>query len=122
MDLKRENSSRDSNLREVIDAYVRAHNDGVLTKNFGPLFGLFRRDIEMQFEGRFAARLIGLDAVVDAFRSNPPSDSLKISAVRECETEVVAEYCWASKPKITAGNILLEVAGGLISRILVSQP
>lgn len=106
--------------RELLVAYVDAHNAGVRTGDFESMLALFREDASFEITGLDVGPFVGRRAVRDAFARMPPDDELRLLAVRQSDEErVAATYGWARS--VGKGTLRLTAAHGSIVRLVVRR-
>jgi RimJ/RimL family protein N-acetyltransferase len=105
---------------DVLDDHVRRFNAGVRSGDFAPMLERFAGDAEMTFEGVPVGPFVGLDAIAEAYRDQPPDDELAVLDVRQDGDTFVAGYAWRREPEKRAGVLRLTVEGGRITRLVVS--
>jgi hypothetical protein len=107
--------------RDVLDHYVRRHNDGVRSGDFEPLLELFLPDARIELVGVAFGPFVGKPAIARAFEERPPTDELVIGAVREQgDTAVDADYAWKTAPSSTGGTLRLEIRSGSVARLSIT--
>jgi hypothetical protein len=77
-------------------------------------------DAEMEFRGVPAGPYVGKDAIRAAYGARRPDDELRVLESRERPDGVDARYAWLSEPDVAAGELLLTVRDGRISRVVVT--
>jgi hypothetical protein len=95
---------------------VDAFNEGVRTGDWQPLLAFCSEDVELEFVGIPVGPCHGRDAVGEAYRVQPPDDEL---ILLEQKAPAAGVYAWAREPERPAGELHLETAEGLVSRIRV---
>jgi RimJ/RimL family protein N-acetyltransferase len=104
---------------ELLRAYVTAHNDGVRTGNWEGLGPYFAEDAELVFEGPPVGPFRGRDAIVAAYRAQPPDDTVELLDVAEDDGAVTAGYAWSAEPEARAGELRADIRAGEIARLVV---
>lgn len=96
-------------------------NDGVRSRNFGPMTSHFHDTAEMSFEGIPVGPFKGLEAIERAYATQPPDDEIVILNVREKHGEnvITCDYAWSKKPKVRAGQLTLSTRGDMIEKLTV---
>jgi RimJ/RimL family protein N-acetyltransferase len=103
-------------LRDHVDSF----NAGVRSKDWGPMLERFDGASEMEFRGVPVGPFRGRDAIEEAYRAQPPDDELRILEQRERDGRVEARYAWLAEPDVAAGELLLTVEAGKISKLVVT--
>ena len=106
--------------RRLLAEHVADFNAGVRTGEFGPMTARMTDDARMIFVGVPVGPFEGRQAIADAYRREPPDDTLTIIAVREGEGEVVADYAWDRRPGVRAGEFRLQHDGAQICSLAVT--
>ena len=106
--------------RELLAAYVEAHNLGVRSGNFDGLAELLLPTASMRFQGIDFGPFGSAEAILQAFRDRPPDDELVVGAVRTTGERIAeATYAWASAPSKSAGRLRITAQRGLVSAIRI---
>jgi len=100
--------------------YVARHNQGVRTGDWEPLGECFAEDARLEFDGLSAGPFAGREAIVDAYRAQPPDDEVRILAAEERPGGVEAAYSWAAEPELRAGRLVLDLRDAAIERLVVT--
>jgi RimJ/RimL family protein N-acetyltransferase len=106
--------------RDVVAEHVRRFNAGVRSGDFAPMLEGLADDAEMIFEGVHVGPFIGLDAIAQAYRDQPPDDELDVLDVRHDGETFVAAYAWRREPEKRAGELRLSVEDTRITRLVVA--
>jgi len=106
---------------DVLYDHVMLFNEGVRTRNFGPMMGQFSEDAEMYFEGIPVGPFKGRSAIEQAYSEQPPDDEIVIlSSIEEPRNNlIVGEYAWLKKSKVRAGELRIETKGDLIVKLTI---
>jgi RimJ/RimL family protein N-acetyltransferase len=104
---------------DLLQAYVAAHNEGVRTGNWEGLGPYFAEDAELVFEGPPVGPFRGRDAIVAAYRTQPPDDTVELLEVAEQDGAVTAGYAWSADPETRAGELRADLRDGEIVRLVV---
>jgi RimJ/RimL family protein N-acetyltransferase len=104
---------------DLLRSYVTAHNDGVRSGNWEGLGPYFAEDAELVFEGPPVGPFRGRDAIVAAYRAQPPDDTVELLDVTEQDGAVTAGYAWSAEPGSRAGELRAELRDGEIVRLVV---
>jgi len=113
----------DLGLEPAIDflyEYVARLNVGVRSGDWDGLAECFADDAVLAFEGVPVGPFEGRDAILAAYRGQPPDDEVRILAAEEREGTVVARYAWAAAPERQAGRLHLTHSDELIGRLVVT--
>ena len=74
----------------------------------------------MEFVGIPVGPFSGRNAIVEAYRHQPPDDAfLTLGAVRRQGAWLVATYAWSSRPEVPAGEVHLRAGSEGIDRVRV---
>jgi steroid delta-isomerase len=81
------------------DGALRAHNDlfntAVRTGDWTPFLATFADDAVMMFVNVPAGPYVGRDAIVEAYRSQPPTDTMGIDTVQTTTPDTAtADFHW----------------------------
>lgn len=104
----------------LLDDHVRRFNEGVRTRDFGPMAAGFTEDAEMHFEGVPVGPFVGRDAIAAAYRDQPPDDEIEILGHTERNGIVVARYAWLRDHGKQAGEMRLTRQDGRIKKLVVT--
>ena len=104
----------------LLEEHVRRFNEGVRTGDFTQMAAGFTEDAEMHFEGASAGPFIGRDAILTAYREQPPDDEVEILGSEERDSVVVARYAWRRDRGRQAGEMRLYPHNGRIRRLVVT--
>jgi RimJ/RimL family protein N-acetyltransferase len=100
--------------------YLGDFNECVRTGDWSPLGAWFADDAELVFEGVPVGPFAGRDAIMAAYRGQPPDDQLVTFRVDEHERDVLALYGWLAAPSEVAGRIVLTPDGERIGTLRVT--
>ena len=104
----------------LLRRYVRLHNVGFRTGDFGPLLELFHDAGEMLFIGVPFRPLRGRTAIGAAFRKTPPGDELRIGEeTTPAPDRAEAPFGWSQQSGTVAGRLIVWADGGRIRRLRV---
>jgi hypothetical protein len=106
-------------MRDLLEQYVRLHNEGVRTGDFSKLLALFAPDAVTRFKGIGVGPFSGTSAIAAAFRDHPPEDELELLAHLPRGGRAV--YGWSRRPHLPVGELRLQERSGLISELLVTS-
>ena len=102
---------------DLLQAHVRAFNDGVRSGEWEPMLVRFADDAELRFENVPAGPFTGIGAIRDAYRDQPPDDEIRLLGVQEPdEHTAVAAFAWL---KGGTGRLVLEHEHGEITALTV---
>jgi hypothetical protein len=102
---------------DLMEAHVRAFNHGVRTGDWDAMLARFSDDAEVHFENVPAGPFVGLAAIRDAYREQPPDDQIRVLGVQENdERTVVAGFAWL---RGGSGRFVLAHEGGTVTRLTV---
>jgi hypothetical protein len=107
------------NSYEVVSAYVKLHNEGVRSRDFGPMLALFDDRAEMEFPIIDFGPFVGRMEIGEAFAKHGPSDELVTLNVAMNDETVILTYAWAHQPEHQAGEIHATVHAGKIVKIVI---
>ena len=111
------NSARTS--RDLVLAYVRLHNAGVTTGEFGGFAAILHPEAELRFLRLPYGPFEGIDAIDKAFKESPPSDTLILISLRQVAGRAEATYAWSGNPHVAAGVIRIREENGLIRELTI---
>jgi steroid delta-isomerase len=104
----------------LLRSYVERLNQGVRGGDFGPMADLLAADAELAFEGIPVGPFHGRAAILEAYRTSPPDDTLELLELCDQEPGVVeAVYAWSRRPAVAGGSLRATVRDGLIATLLV---
>jgi RimJ/RimL family protein N-acetyltransferase len=106
--------------RDVLQEHVQRFNAGVRSGDFMPMLEQFADDAEMSFEGVSVGPFVGVGAIAQAYREQPPDDELDVLDVRQGGDTLVAGYAWRREPDRRAGELRLSVESARITRLVVT--
>ncbi len=108
--------------KELLAAYVEAHNLGVRTGNFDRLAELLLPTASMRFHGSDAGPFGNAEAILDAFYERPPDDELVVNSIHGTGDRLAeATYAWANAPGQSAGRLRITAQRGLVSTIRIEE-
>ncbi len=107
-------------INQLLETYVKCHNEGVTSGDFGELNKLFAANAELRFAGVEMGPFAGREKIAAAFKSNPPSDALVLLSVMEGGNKASAIYAWAKSPAKKAGALVITESGGLIEKLTIA--
>ena len=100
--------------------YIELHNQGVRSGDFSGMLNLFAPDAVMRFEGIAFGPLRGVEAIRDAFGTNPPDDELCL--ITEPAEDVGSfAYSWRQAPGMRAGRLRLIERGSRIAELIITR-
>ena len=105
--------------KELLTAYVEAHNAGVRSGDYEALGDLLLPTASMRFQGAEIGPFDSAKAILQAFHEQPPDDELVVQLIRTSGDRAVATYGWASAPWKSAGRLRVSAQRGLISTIRI---
>lgn len=100
---------------QVLARHVAAVNASVTGWGIYKLTADLAPDCIMQFEGIPVGPFKGREAIADAYRANPPDDTIVVLDATFKPGRVEATYAWSQKPEQPAGRLLLDLDGELIT-------
>ena len=102
---------------DLLQAHVRAFNDGVRTGDWEPMLERFAPDAEVRFENVPVGPFVGLDAIRAAYRDQPPDDQIQLLGAQEGnEHTAIAAFAWL---KGGTGRLVLEHDRGAVTALTV---
>ena len=105
---------------DLLHRHVERFNAGVRSGEWGPMLEQFDDGAEMEFRGIPVGPFHGLEAIEEAYRTQPPDDELRILEERERDGRVEARYAWLADPDVAAGEMFLTSEGGSIRKLVVT--
>jgi RimJ/RimL family protein N-acetyltransferase len=100
--------------------YLGDFNECVRTDDWSALGAWFADDAELVFEGVPVGPFAGRDAIMAAYRGQPPDDLLVTFRIDDQDRDVVALYGWLAAPSEVAGRIVLTPDGERIATLRVT--
>jgi RimJ/RimL family protein N-acetyltransferase len=100
--------------------YLGDFNECVRTGDWSVLGAWFADDAELLFEGVPVGPFAGRDAIMAAYRGQPPDDQLVTFRVDDQDRDVIALYGWRAAPSEVAGRIVLTPDGERIATLRVT--
>jgi steroid Delta-isomerase len=104
----------------VLDEHVERFNAGVRSGDFSAMLENFADDATMVFEGVPVGPFMGKDAILQAYREQPPDDELDLLDTRRDGDMFVAGYTWRREPNRRAGELRLNVESDRITALVVT--
>jgi hypothetical protein len=104
---------------QVLARHVAAVNSTVNGWGVHKLTSDLAPDCTMLFEGIPVGPFEGREAIAEAYRTNPPDDTIEVLEATFKPARVEATYAWSQKPDQAAGRILLDLEGELITKWIV---
>ena len=106
--------------KDLLLAYVKAHNAGFLSGDFEALGELLHPTASMRFQGIESGPFDSAEAILQGFREHPPDDELVVRSIRAIgEKTAEAIYGWADAHGKAAGRLRVVAHRELISAIRV---
>jgi hypothetical protein len=105
---------------DLVERHVEDFNHGVRSGDFAPMLRRFADDAELVFEGVPSGPYVGKEAIVAAYRDQPPDDRIAVESVRHEGDTLVCDYRWASEPDRVAGEMRFDIDGEVIRRLMVT--
>ncbi len=106
--------------KELLTAYVKAHNAGFRSGDFKALGELLFPTASMRFQGIEIGPFDNAEAILQAFQEQPPDDELAVQSIRTIGDKTAeATYSWESAPGKLAGRLRIVVQRELISAIRI---
>ncbi len=106
--------------KELLTAYVKAHNAGFRSGDFAALGELLLPTASMRFHGVEIGPFDNAKAILQAFREQPPDDELVVQSIRAFgDKSATATYSWASALGKSGGRLHVIAHRELISAIRV---
>ena len=106
--------------KELLTAYVEAHNAGVRSGDYEALGDLLLPTASLRFQGIEIGPFDSAQAILQGFREQPPDDELVVQSIRTIgDKTAVATYAWAGAPGRSAGHLRISAQRGRISAIRV---
>jgi RimJ/RimL family protein N-acetyltransferase len=104
----------------LLHDYVGDHNEGVRTGDWSSLAAWFADDADLVFDGVPVGPFAGRDAIVTAYREQPPDDQVLTFRVEEADGDVTALYGWLATPSSVSGRMVVTPARDRIRRLRVT--
>jgi hypothetical protein len=99
--------------------HVRVFNEAVSSGRWEPFIDGFADDAVLEFVGVSAGPFIGRQAIAQAYRDNPPDDTIAIDGdPRRQGDTIVVPFRWNRTNE--KGTMRLTYKGGLISKLVVT--
>lgn len=112
--------SIDALLTQLVVEHELAFNAAVRSADFDPLVALFARDAVLRFEGVPAGPFVGRAAIAAAYVAQPPTDTLTVRARRlEPDGSIRESFSWTADGDASSGEMLIRIADGLITELVV---
>ena len=106
--------------KELLTAYVEAHNAGFRSGDFEALGELLHTTASMRYYGIEMGPFDSAEAILQGFRVHPPDDELVVQSIRAVGNKTAeARYSWASAPGKLAGRLHVVALRELISAIRI---
>jgi hypothetical protein len=106
--------------KELLAAYVEAHNAGFRSGDFEPVNELLHATASMRFYGIEMGPFDSAEAILQGFRVQPPEDELVVQSIRAIGNKTAeATYAWESAPGKLAGRLHVVALRGRISAIRI---
>jgi hypothetical protein len=104
--------------RQLLEAHVRAFNEGVRSGDWEPMLRPFADDAELHFENLPAGPYVGRDEIRRGYEEQPPDDQIQLLGIQDDDEKgrVVAAFAWV---RGGTGRLELEHEQGLVKRLLV---
>lgn len=104
----------------LVERWIAAVNEGIRTGHWTAISELLRDDAEMEFDGIPVGPFAGRDAIVEAYRTQPPDDVfLLLGPVTREGAWLVSTYAWSGKPDEPAGEVHLRGGPNGIERVRI---
>jgi hypothetical protein len=100
--------------QQILDRHLAAVNAVAAGGDARHLAGGLTPDCTMTFVGIPVGPFVGREAVVAAYRANPPDDQVVVLDRQLTEGRIEATYAWSAEPGRPAGRIILELEGELV--------
>ena len=102
---------------DLMTAHARAFNDGVRTGDWDAMLARFADNAEVHFENVPVGPFVGIDAIRQAYRDQPPDDQIQLLGVQENdEHTIVAAFAWLRGGN---GRFVLAHDRGTVSKLTV---
>ncbi len=106
--------------KDLLLAYVKAHNAGFRSGDFEALGALLLPTASMRFQGIESGPFDNANAILQAFREQPPEDELVVQSIRAIGDKTAeAIYGWADAHGKSAGRLRVVAHRELISGIRI---
>ena len=104
---------------DALYEYIARHNEGVRSGDWEPLGECLAEDATLEFEGVPVGPFRGRDAIVAAYRAQPPDDEVRIVEAVDGDP-VVADYVWSRESGEPGGTLRATFVGASIAALVVS--
>ena len=106
--------------KELLSAYVEAHNAGFRSGDFEAVNELLHPTASMRYYGIEMGPFDSAEAILQGFRVQPPADELVVQSIRAVgDKSATATYSWAGAPGKSAGRLHVIALRELISAIRI---
>jgi RimJ/RimL family protein N-acetyltransferase len=105
---------------DFVYEYIARHNQGMRTADWEALAECYAADAVLEFDGVPVGPFVGREAIVAAYREQPPDDEVRILSAEAQDGAVAARYAWAAEPDRRAGSLHLTLREGAIERLVVT--
>lgn len=104
----------------LLHRHVELFNAGVRSGDFEPMLTQFADDADLVFQGISVGPFHGRQAILDAYRAQPPDDQIDLLAVRPRPSEIEADYAWHRTMSKRAGRLIVLPEAHKIQRLVVT--
>ncbi len=85
----------EADLRTLLERHVELFNEAVRTGDYGPYLDTFAADAVMTFDDKPAGPFRGSAEIAEAYRTQPPTDTIALMDMREIGADAVeAAFEW----------------------------
>lgn len=103
----------------LLERPVDRFNHGVTTGDFQAFLDLFVDDAVMSFRGIPVGPFRGRESIGEAYREQPPDDTIRLLRVRYSEDEILAEFAWEREPARRGGDLVITRQGDRIAALTI---
>jgi steroid delta-isomerase len=79
----------------------------------------FEHDATLAFHGIPVGPFHGKAAIVDAYKTQPPTDQIDVLRIGMDGDTIVADYAWRAQPATRAGQMRFRAKDGKVSELVI---
>jgi steroid Delta-isomerase len=103
----------------LLERHVELFNRCVGEGDFAAFVELFSDDAVMRFVGIPVGPFHGREQIAEAYRTQPPDDTMHVLRSRVAPDRILAEYAWDRTPRERGGDLILLPRGERISALTI---